>query len=314
MSYIPDRPGPWWRTWVLPLVAVAAAWSARFVLQPVLGAAAPYLFFVGAVLVAGWWGGRTGGLLATIAGGLAANLSFVGVPNRLDVEGVQLWDMLVFFAFCSGLTFGEEALISGIRREMVLNEQLSLVGQELRHRMKNMFAVAEALSHQTGRYATTVEEFDRKLVGRLRALVTAQDLLAADTEERASLGKILKAAVAPYLTEGRLATPITGPELEIDRELAVPIALVVNELATNSLKYGALSAPQGLLRLDWSQKGDWAEIHWLETNGPRVAPPATLGFGTRLLETALPRSRGAVQLVFEPSGLRCEITVAVSRP
>jgi two-component sensor histidine kinase len=314
LSFIPDRPAAWWKSWVLPLIAAATAWGARYLLQPILGAAAPYLFFVAAVLVATWWGGRTGGLLATILGGLGANLSFVGLPGRFELQGAELLDLLVFLLFCGGLTFAEEALISGIHREIVLNDELSLVGRELRHRMKNVLAVAEALSHQTGRYAATVEEFDRKLVGRLRALVTAQDLLAGDVKERAALGKIVDAAVTPYLTEGRLAAPFAGPELEIDRELVVPLALILNELATNAMKYGALSAPAGLLKLDWSRNGNRAVIHWVELNGPPVSPPTTEGFGTRLLRSALPRSSGAVQLVFEPAGLRCEISVAAAEP
>jgi two-component sensor histidine kinase len=314
ISFIPDRPAAWWKAWAVPLVAAGIAWGARYLLQPILGAAAPYLFFVGAVLVATWLGGRTGGLLATILGGFGANFSFVGLPGRFDLQGVDLLDLLVFLVFCGGLTFAEEALISGIHREILLNDELSLVGRELRHRMKNMLAVAEALSHQTGRYAASVEEFDRKLVGRLRALVTAQDLLAGDVNERAALGKIVYAAVTPYLTEGRLAAPIAGPELEIDRELVVPLALILNELATNAIKYGALSAPFGLLELDWSRNGNRAEIHWVETNGPPVSPPTMEGFGTRLLRSALPRSSGAVQLFFEPSGLRCEISVAAAAP
>jgi two-component sensor histidine kinase len=312
ISYIPDRPGAWWQAWVLPLIAVAAAWIARFVLQPILGEAAPYLFFVGAVLVATWWGGRTGGFLATLLGGLSANLSFVGLPDQFDVRGVQLWDLLVFLVFCGGVVLAEEALISGIRREMLVNDQLSMVGRELRHRMKNLLAVAEALSRQTGRYASTVEEFDRQLVSRLRALVAAQDLLSVDSEERVALGKIVAATVAPYLPEARLAGPITGPDLEVDRELVAPLALILNELATNSVKYGALSSPSGLLKLDWRRSGDRAEIHWTEMKGPPVSPPTSEGFGSRLLKSALPKARGAVQLFFEPSGLRCEIAVALA--
>jgi two-component sensor histidine kinase len=314
MSYVPERPAAWWQVWVLPLIGVAAAWAARFALQPVLGDAAPYLFFVGAVLVAGWWGGRTGGFIATLLGGFGANFTFVGLPDRLDVQGAQLWDLLVFLTFCGGVVLAENALISGIRREMLLNEQLSLVGRELRHRMKNMLAVAEALSHQTGRYASSVEEFDRKLVGRLRALVTAQELLADETAEHAALDKVIAAAIAPYLTESRLAGPVAGPELQIDRDLVVPLALILNELATNAIKYGALSTPAGVLKLDWRRRGDRAEIHWVEQHGPPVRSPAREGFGSRLLRSALPRARGGVQLHFEPSGLRCEISVAVTEP
>jgi two-component sensor histidine kinase len=312
LSYIPDRPGAWWQVWVLPLIAVVVAWGARQALQPVLGAAAPYLFFVGGVLVSTWWGGRVGGFLATVLGGLIANFRFVGLPNQLDVQGTQLWDLVVFLAFCGGIVLVEEALIANIRREMQLNDQLNLVGRELRHRIKNLLTVAEALSRQTSRYATSVEEFDRKLVGRLRALVTAQDMLADESEERASVAKVVTAAVAPYLQESRLAGPIAGPDLEIERELVVPLALILNELATNSVKYGALSAPQGLVKLDWIRRGDRAEIHWTETGGPPVPQQRTEGFGTRLLRSALPKSLGSVQVLFEPPGLRCEIMVAVA--
>jgi two-component sensor histidine kinase len=158
-----------------------------------------------------------------------------------------------------------------------------------------------------------VEEFDRKLVGRLRALVTAQDLLEGESEAPTALKAVVLAAVEPYLAEGRLAGPIAGPELEIDREVVVPLALILNELATNSLKHGALSVSSGRVGLDWSRSGDRAEIRWIEKGGPSVSPPKSEGFGTRLLRSALPRSLGAVQVFYEPSGLRCEIAVSIAR-
>jgi two-component sensor histidine kinase len=313
-SYLPNRPAAWWQVWALPLVTVGAAWIARYGLQTVLGAAAPYLFFVGAVLAATWWGGRLSGLLATLAGGLLANLSFVGLPNRLEVTGTELWDLVVFLGFCTVLVLAQEAMISGIRREVMLNEELALVGRELQHRIRNVLTVAEALSQQTGRSASTVEEFNRKLVERLRALGAAQDLLAGESVERVPLSVILSAAAAPFLAENRFAGPMTGPEVQVDRKLVVPLALILNELATNSVKYGALSVPSGSVALNWSRNGACAEIHWVERGGPPVTPPAREGFGSRLLRTALPTSSGAVHLHFDPSGLRCEISVGVAEP
>jgi two-component sensor histidine kinase len=87
---------------------------------------------------------------------------------------------------------------------------------------------------------------------------------------------------------------------------------LLNELATNATKYGALSVEEGRLKLGWTVQDEWTVIEWKEIGGPAVAKPAKAGFGSRLFENAMPKASGGANVCFEPNGLRCEIKLRTS--
>lgn len=124
-----------------------------------------------------------------------------------------------------------------------------------------------------------------------------------------SLDFVVSGALAPFVTQDRLVAPIDGPPVAIARDLVAPLTLVLNELATNATKHGALSSPDGLLRIGWTCELADVRLSWQEIGGPPVLPPAKAGFGTTLLKAAIPRSKGAVALSFDPDGLLCEIRI-----
>lgn len=297
------------------LVALAATlplWLLRAVLDPVLGAEMPYTIFLG-VLASSVIGGWKAGLTATALSALAANFSFVAGSAGFLLEGSRGWGFLIFALVASMLVFLVHSLSASLRRERELNEDMTRVSSEYRHRIKNLLAVTQSLLHQTARVSTSVPELRDNAIDRLHALGRAQDLLHLGKAQATPLDKLIDEILAPYDAKRRLLAPLSGPEVLVPAESTIAVALLLNELATNATKYGALSTEKGRLELAWSVRDDWTSIHWKECDGPPVAQPTKLGFGSRLMQSAL-RASGDVDLAFERDGLRCEIRLHTSPP
>lgn len=204
--------------------------------------------------------------------------------------------------------------------------QRELLIAELNHRVKNMLATVQALAAQTLRGPAGIDagRFGREFSERLRTLARAHDLIAAGSWDEAELEKVARAALAPLqgFAEAerlRLEGPAAG--VRIGPREAQALALALHELATNSLKHGALSAPGGRVALRWRKAdapGSRIVLEWGESGGPILAGrPARQGFGVRLLERGLARDLGAgaeVALDFASSGLRASICFAQRGP
>lgn len=286
-----------------------AAWALRALASPLLGPQLPYATFAASVLLAAFWRGRLAGFTAALAGGLAANLSFVGLPRDLELQGYPLIGLLVFWGVASGGVLIADAMRSALLRQAAENSRLEVVGRELRHRIRNMMNLAQALAHQTGRNATDVQDFERKFMQRFEALADAQMLLAESDEGAAKLSVLVERALLPFEVGDRLRVD-GGVDVELDQQLAVGLALILNELATNAVKYGALSPAGGRVEVGWTSRNGELRIVWVERDGPPVRAPEATGYGTRLLRTALPQGRADVRVSYEPTGLRCEIEFA----
>jgi len=309
--FIPRDPPSWPYALLIAVIATACAWLVRAVLLSVLADQAPYATFFAAVILSGVFGGWRGGALAAVLGGLAGNLSFVGGSKGLELQGTAGAALGLYLAVTALMVLLINTLTTSLRRERDLNDHLATVSAEYRHRIKNLLAVAQALVQQTGRSASSISEFQDKVLDRVHALSRAQDLLFAGETSvrlRAVVGEILR----PFGVEERLVWPISGPEALIPADSAVAVALLLNELATNATKYGALSVPQGRLKLGWGVEDGHAVLEWKEVDGPAVTPPSKLGFGARLFDHALPRASGSASLNFEADGVRCEIRLGLS--
>ncbi len=168
-------------------------------------------------------------------------------------------------------------------------EAREMVAGEMSHRVKNLFAIASALTTITARSATTTTEMARDLTQRLAALGRAHDLvrpLPGQSESKgARLGDLLAILLAPYddkAVGGRVS--ISVPDVRVGETSATTLALVVHELATNSVKYGALSATNGTLDVLCTADNGEVAIVWTERGGPPVtAPTGPAGFGSKLV-------------------------------
>jgi len=310
-AWLSRRPIAQWHRVVNGLLFTAMAWAARASMSPVMGDESPYAFFVPAVLVASMRGGRTAGMTAMLAGGLVANVTFVGDARAIDIEGGHLWALLSFWASSVFIILVGDGMSRALRREAVANDHLQVIRGELQHRIKNIVTIAQALARQTARTTAGVREFEAALGERLEALAEAQVLLLEDQVRGAELGALAGRILAPFAVAGRLEIS-GGPEMRIDEQLAVGLALLLNELATNATKYGALSGSKGRVQVSWTRDDHTVSLRWVERDGPPVRRPAKTGFGSRLLQTALPPSRGAVRIHYEREGVSCEIEFGVS--
>lgn len=180
-----------------------------------------------------------------------------------------------------------------------------LLTQELAHRVKNSLAMIQAIASQTLRNATSLEAARETFGARLAALSRAHDLLVGGEWDNASLSSIVETIVGIQGEPERFST--TGPPVSIGPKTALGLTLILHELATNAVKYGALSTPTGAISLTWridEIDGDpQFRLRWQEQGGPPVEQPRRRGFGSRLIERSLPSARCLTEIAYLPAGL-----------
>ncbi|MGH6996623.1 MAG: sensor histidine kinase, partial [Phenylobacterium sp.] len=184
--------------------------------------------------------------------------------------------------------------------------QLRLMINELNHRVKNTLATVQSMASQTLRGESDPEIVYEKLEARLLGLSQAHDVLTRERWHGAELQDVADRALGPFLgaTPGQIET--RGPSAWLQPGAALSMALIFHELATNAVKYGALSAEGGRVDLTWTLDGAHLALTWAESGGPPVSPPTRRGFGTRLIERGLRGElRGAAVMTYEPAGLVC---------
>lgn len=183
-------------------------------------------------------------------------------------------------------------------------DELRLLNGELAHRMKNTLAMTTSIVSQTLKDVPFAEDVRRGILGRITALSKAQDLLTATSWAAADLKTIIGMALAPHVDHPE-RFEISGDSMELTTQRALSLALSVHELATNAVKYGALSEPAGRVGISWSVVEDGFVFEWKEQAGPGVSEPVKTGFGSRILRYATPAAfSGHADIRFEPDGLR----------
>ncbi|UZE48285.1 sensor histidine kinase [Rhodopseudomonas sp. P2A-2r] len=190
-------------------------------------------------------------------------------------------------------------------REREAAEKLQkLILEELHHRIKNTLATVSAIASQSLRNATSIEHGQQAIEGRLLALGRAHDLLLQARWSSASLATIVRGATEPYDSKGSNRFSQHGPSIEITSGAVLALAMTLNELCTNTTKFGALSVPAGRVSIAWSvdEVTERLRLTWTETDGPKVHPPTRRSFGTRLMETLGKQLKGEVTLAYEPTG------------
>jgi two-component sensor histidine kinase/CheY-like chemotaxis protein len=179
-----------------------------------------------------------------------------------------------------------------------------LILEELHHRIKNTLATVSAIASQSLRTATSLEHGQHAIEGRLVALGRAHDLLLQARWANASLATTIRGATAPYDSEGAGRFLIEGPDIRITSGAVIALAMTLNELCTNTTKFGALSVPAGRIEIDWNidEGKQRLQLTWTEKEGPPVHPPSRRSFGTRLIGSLGQQLKGEVQLAYDASG------------
>ena len=189
-----------------------------------------------------------------------------------------------------------------------------LILEELHHRIKNTLATVIAIASQSLRNVPGAEHAQQAIEGRLLALGRAHDLLLQARWTSADLGKIIRGATEAFDNPDIAKFTLSGPEIRMTSGAVIAIAMTLNELCTNTTKFGALSVPTGRVDINWKldSTGQRVCLVWAERNGPAVHAPETRSFGTRLIETLGKQLKGEVKLAYEPSGFIYELDIPLS--
>jgi two-component sensor histidine kinase len=185
-----------------------------------------------------------------------------------------------------------------------------------------MFAVFHGIISLSARSARTPQEMAQSLRGRLDALMRAKDLIRTGimgTEafsERTTVDAVVRTVLQPYEDDtrrGRIV--VNGPDVPVGVNAVTSFALVLHETATNAAKYGALSEPDGTIRIQWQVPGEHLHLEWDETGGPAIAaPPQTQGFGTMVTERSVADQLGGkIEYDWRRNGLKLRVTVPLAR-
>lgn len=194
-------------------------------------------------------------------------------------------------------------------------QQRQLLVNELNHRVKNSLAVVQSIASQTLRNAPDLQTASRSLSSRLVSLSKAHDILTRENWSGADLTNLVNGALEPHAGQTRYKA--IGDPVWVPPSLVLPLSLALHELATNAVKYGALSNATGTVTVSWTAEGSPLRLRmeWREEGGPGVKESSRKGFGTRLLEGVFEnRSSSRVTLEFRPTGLVCTIETEAALP
>ncbi|MET3899028.1 PAS domain S-box-containing protein [Devosia sp. UYZn731] len=191
--------------------------------------------------------------------------------------------------------------------------QMAMLAQESAHRIKNMLALVQAIATQTMRNSADLTEARDAIGARLVALGQAQDLLTHGSGSAAGIRDVVVAATRLHSeTFGRVH--IEGPNVLLEPKAVLGLGLMLHELGTNALKYGAFSVPEGRVEVRWTSDGKAIDWSWREIGGPPVVEPQRKGFGSRLIERGLSGNLGGdVMLDYAPDGLVCHARISIAK-
>jgi len=209
-------------------------------------------------------------------------------------------------------TTGGVTNISGVTIDITERKQAEerqlLLAREVDHRARNALAVVQAIVRLTR--APTAANYVTAVEGRIRALSQAHTLLSQSRWEGADIARLVDEELAPYSIAGSQRVKIAGPSVLLAPDKAQVLALALHELATNSVKYGALSSDEGRLDVNWRSAGGVVTLNWTEDGGPPVRAPSQQGFGTKIINTTIKHQIGGdVSMDWRPQGLNCTLSI-----
>lgn len=214
---------------------------------------------------------------------------------RLEAENLDLRRLLAK----AGIDAAEQEVARKLQRVLL---------EELHHRVKNILATVQAITSLSLQAAQSVEEAQKAIESRLHALARVHDLLLQTNWAAAKIGAILSAAIEPFRARGDGRFRVRASDIYVTPGAVLPLAMVLNELCTNAVKYGALSSATGYIEIDVSVDDGRFLLKWAEKNGPTVEKPKRRGFGSTLIEHAfVAQLQGEAHLDFDPAGVRYQI-------
>ncbi|MFZ3361574.1 MAG: sensor histidine kinase [Xanthobacteraceae bacterium] len=219
---------------------------------------------------------------------------------RLDIENAELRQLLAQ----AGIDAAEQKVLEGLQR---------LLLEELHHRIKNVLATVMAIASQSLRNTDSVVQGREAIEHRLLALGRVHDLLLKTNWTSATLESIVRTGIDPFNKGARFSVEI--PDIDVSPSAVLPLAMILNELCTNAVKYGALSNAAGCVAISAvvNVSNERFGFTWTETGGPSVQIPTHQSFGTRLIEQGfVGELRGKAHLSFKSSGVVCNLDIPLA--
>ena len=271
----------------------------------VVSEAGPFTIYSLAIIIAALVCGFWPGMMATVLSVLIGSYFFVPPTFSFALFSTKEAWTVAMFAVVASINV---ALVSGLVAVLLRHEDRQLLlFRELQHRSQNLFAVIEAIASRTLIEGQTIANAKEVFAGRLNALARTHSMLA----NNAFLGAPLKEIVAQELTSFSDQVTVTGCDIAVNTRAAESFALIIHELATNAVKYGALSTRQGRVAIQCSIDGadgsGQFRFEWRESGGPPVSPPARKGFGSTILFEVAKQFSQDVQAKFSPEGFTYQL-------
>jgi two-component sensor histidine kinase len=287
---------------IIAMICLGAATALRFAGN---WAASDFLFatYFPAILAAGLLAGIPAAIGVTVASAFIVHLFFV--PSYLLSASQSYGEVIDFFMYLVSATLTISfahycrVVLNRLHKRNVANE---ILARELQHRSKNACAAIDVILRKS---LADDPERASKVFGRIKAMMSASELLTGSQPQLLTLKQLFLQAIAPY-GEDRLEA--FGPAVVIGAEQARHLILIVHELVTNAAKYGALSRLGGRIFVDWQENGDRIILNWKESGGPRIDCPKREGFGSELIAACIGALSGTMQRDFSPDGFVCSIS------
>jgi two-component sensor histidine kinase len=213
-----------------------------------------------------------------------------------------------------GNIVGVSAIFHDITDRKQKEEHIVFIMREVTHRAKNLLAVIQSIARQTARHTTSMDEFERQFSARLQALSSLHDILVNQDWHGGSLGDLVDGQLTLFADFSHRITT-DGPRVLLKPQAVEQIGIAIHELATNAVKYGALSVAQGSVNISWKleraeDKAKLLSINWREFGGPIVTVPEQLGFGNLVVKRIVPETlNGSASLEFLPEGVNWTLKI-----
>ncbi|MFZ4688790.1 MAG: sensor histidine kinase [Polymorphobacter sp.] len=204
-----------------------------------------------------------------------------------------------------------------VSNEVAAERMRDAISKEYDHRVRNILTKVSAIARRTAAHSGSTQAFIADFDPRISSMARAHQLLVEGGWERMSLSELVASEMEPYATPeilGHHAIDFGGPVVALSSRVAQALGMALHELATNAVKYGALSRPGGQLHVNWSVNASTGAVlfRWTETGVRGLGTPSPSGFGSTIIDRILPAEiAGTVARDFTPDGLVCTIEIPV---
>jgi PAS domain S-box-containing protein len=247
--------------------------------------------------------------------------SFTSEYRTVHPDGTTLWLRgrgQVIARGPDGRALRMVSIVTDVTDRKAAEDHIQFLMHEISHRSKNLLMVIQSIARRTARTAGSMEEFERRFERRLQGLAASHDVLVSKNWQGAPLADLVRRQLVPFAEIRGSRIELAGPDVVVTAEAAQALGLAIHELATNAIKYGALSVPAGKVSVSWKLEGEPSAqqplaLNWIEQGGPPVSQPERKGFGHVVIGEMVERSLGGkVAMEFASEGLRWSVVIPAS--